>query len=63
MMIFSVRPYNQRLFTLYTHQYLTPVQRRRHSYAQKSFGEAVMAKYSHFFILTLYTYNRLIPIN
>ena len=52
MIIFSAMPYNQRLTTLNTHQWPTPVQRRHHSYAQKSFGEAATAKYVHFFAQT-----------
>ena len=54
MMIFLARPYNQRLTTLNTHQWPTPVQRSNHSYAQKSFGEAATAKYVHFFAQTPY---------
>jgi hypothetical protein len=37
---------------LNTHQWPTPVQRRHHSYAQKSFGEAATAKYVHLFAQT-----------
>ena len=56
MIIFSAMPYNQRLTTLNTHQWPTPVQRRHHSYAQKSFGEAATAKYVHFFAQTPYPF-------
>ena len=53
MMVYSAKPYNQRLTTLNTHQYATPVvQRRHHRYAQKGFGEAATAKYGHFFAQT-----------
>ena len=37
MMICSAKPYNQRLTTLHTHQWPTPVQRRHHRYAQEGF--------------------------
>ena len=55
MMVYSAKPYNQRLTTLNTHQYATPVQRRHHRYAQEGFGEAATAKYGHFFAQTLYS--------
>ena len=54
MIIYSAKPYNQRLTTLNTHQWPTPVQRRHHSYAQEGFGEAATAKYVHFFAQTPY---------
>ena len=53
-MIYSVKPYNQRLTTLNTHQQLAPVQRIHHRYAQEGFGEAETAKYVNFFARTLY---------
>ena len=52
-MIYSVKPYNQRLTTLNTHQQLAPVQRRHHRYAQEGFGEAATAKDVNFFMRTL----------
>ena len=47
MMIFSARSYNQRFTVLNTHQCLTTVQMRYHSYAREGFGDAVMAKCGH----------------
>ena len=47
MMTFSARSYNQRFTVLNTHQCLTTVQMRYHSYARESFGDAVMAKCGH----------------
>ena len=56
MMIYSVKPYNQRLTTLNTHQQLAPVQRRHYRYAQEGFGEAATAKDVNFFARTLYAF-------
>ena len=47
MMTFSARSYNQRFTVLNTHQCLTTVQMRYHSYAREGFGDAVMAKCGH----------------
>ena len=47
MIIFSARSYNQRFTVLNTHQCLTTVQMRYHSYAREGFGDAVMAKCGH----------------
>ena len=54
MMIYSVKPYNQRLTTLNTHQQLAPVQRRHYRYAQEGFGEAATAKDVNFLARTPY---------
>ena len=51
MMIYSAKPYNQRMTTLNTHSCAKDTS---HRYAQEGFGEAETAKYVNFFAQTPY---------